>query len=364
MPFNTLDYLFWRGDLPFQASPINLIDQFIFSQLATPDYTHIVSSGKKEVTVEEASEAYFKTHSEDYKSIGVLQSRDVLAMFKELGGLERFRHAALCGFGNRIKYENEEQFAAVTILPTDDLVCVSFRGTDDTLIGWKEDCNLAAMDRVPAQQDALKYLKRAAEIHPGKIMTVGHSKGGNLAVYAAASAPKEIRDRIVSVVSFDGPGFREDFLNSEGYLDIRDRVVTVLPQNSMVGILLNLAGTPFYVHSMMKGPLTHDGFNWEVLPTGFVQEDGLDSISRNIKEILTETLDGMSDGEKETFIDALFDRMMDTGANSVTDLTELTVIEKVRLFGDMKNDECLSGFAERMMQVAKTVFSDFLSELI
>ncbi|MBR0444624.1 MAG: DUF2974 domain-containing protein [Clostridia bacterium] len=364
MPFNTLDYLIWRGDLPFRASPINLVDQFIFSQLATPDYTDIVSEGTQQVTVEEAAKAYFETHSDDYRSIGVLQSPYILTMFKELCRTERFRHVVLCGYGSRTREEKEEQFAAVTIRLSDDLTCVSFRGTDDTLTGWKEDCNLAAMDKVPAQRDAVAYLKRAAEEYPGRLMTVGHSKGGNLAVYAAASAPKKIRERIVSAVSFDGPGFREDFLNSKGYLEIRDRVVTVLPQNSMVGILLNMAGTPCYVHSTVKGPFTHDGFNWEVLGTGFVHEEGLGFFSSSMKDILAETLDGLTDEEKATFIDALFSGMTDTGARSVTDLAELPLKEKVSMLRAMKNDPRLGDFAGRIMQAVRTVLPDAISELI
>ncbi|MBQ3662668.1 MAG: DUF2974 domain-containing protein [Clostridia bacterium] len=364
MPFNTLDYLLWRGDLTFDKSPINLVDQFIFSQLSTPDYQDIVSSGKKETSVEEASEAYFKTHSDDYESIGVLQSRYVLTMFSELCRTERFRHAVLCGYGSRIRYEKEEQFAAVTIRLSDDLACVSFRGTDDTLIGWKEDCNLAVMDRVPAQRDAVEYLKRVAKKYPGRLMTTGHSKGGNLAIYAAASVPQEIRSRIISAVSFDGPGFRDDFLSSEGYLEIKDRVITVLPQNSIVGTLLNMAGTPVYVHSSMKGPLTHDGFNWDVLGTDFIRETGLGTISGNIKEIVAETLERMSDSEKETFIDTLFSKMTATGARSVTELSKLSMLEKARMLKAMKNDPCLSDFADRIIQVTKeTIFPDMLSQL-
>ena len=365
MPFNTLDYLLWRGDLPFEKSPINLVDQFIFSQLSTPDYQDIVSPGKKEITVAEAAEAYFETHSDDYKSIGVLQSRYVLTMFNELCRTTRFRDAVLCGYGSRVRHEKEEQFAAVTIRLSDDLSCVSFRGTDDTLTGWKEDCNLAVMDTVPAQRDAVEYLKRTAKNYPGRLMTTGHSKGGNLAIYAAASVPPEIRSRIVSAVSFDGPGFREGFLNSEGYLEIKDRVITVLPHNSIIGIMLNMAGAPCYVHSSMKGPFTHDGFNWDVLGTDFVREDGLGTISRKIQEILAETLDSLSDSEKETFIDALFDRMTDTGARSVTEIAKLPIRDKVKMLGSMKNDPCLADFAERMIQVAKqTVLPEKLSQLI
>lgn len=331
---NTFDYLDWRGDLSFSASPFCEVDMFICSQLSTPDYSGIVPEAGEAVPLHEAADGYFSRHSEDSGRLGVFQSTSVLPMLKAVSHTERFRDVKLCSAESIVNQENEEQFCAVTLLLPDGTVCVSFRGTDDTIIAWKEDFNLATKPIVPAQIDARKYLIRAASAHRGKIRVCGHSKGGNLAIFAAASVPKRIRKRIIQVVSFDGPGFSEAFLSSPGYLDIMGRVVTVLSQNSLVGTLLSTAGSKKIVHSCKTGPMAHDGFSWEVKGAQFVTEDALSETSVGFDRLMDETLGSLSTEEKQAFVDELFGILLATGAETITDFTRLG---KVEILETMKN---------------------------
>lgn len=331
---NTFDYLDWRGDLSFSASPFCEVDMFICSQLSTPDYSGIVPKEGRPVPLCDVAEKYFSCHTEDVGSLGVLQSTSVLPMLRALAGTERYRNARLCGPENIVDLENEEQFCAVTVLLPDGTMCVSFRGTDDTIIAWKEDFNLATKPIVPAQIDARKYLVNAASAHRGKIRVCGHSKGGNLAVFAAASVPKRVRNRILQVVSFDGPGFSDAFLSSPGYLEIKDRIVTVLSQNSLVGTLLSTAGSTEIVHSCKSGPMAHDGFSWEVKGTEFVKEEALSETSLSFDRLMDETLSGLSTEEKQAFVDELFGTLLATGAETITDFMKLS---KIEILETMKN---------------------------
>ena len=319
---NALDYVRWRGDLSFDASPVNEVDIFLFSQLSTPDYSGIVPPDCGQITLSEACGRYFAAHEDSSPSLGVLQSEYVIPMLRLLPEYGRFAGVKLSRYVNRVITENVEQFSAVTIDLPNGAKCISFRGTDDTIIGWKEDCNLAVSESVPAQKDALAYLISAAEGFRGELTVCGHSKGGNLAIYAAANAPEEIRKQLRAVYNYDGPGFNAEFLASEGYLAVKDRITTVLSQNSLVGILLTQVGTCRTVRSCKSGPIAHDGFTWEVLGREFVPAEGLSDSSRAIRKAMNETLAGMDCGEKQGFIDELFGILLSTGSETITELSK------------------------------------------
>ena len=256
---NAIDYLNWRGDLTFDNSPINEVDMFILSQISTADFKGIIPENV-EIKLCDAFEEFFKIYAVN-DSLGVLQSQYVMNMYNIVKDKARYKDLLLRHQVIIFDKENEEQFSSITIVLPDGSICVSFRGTDDTIIGWKEDCNLSVYDTVPAQKDAVDYLVSESNYDKtSKIRICGHSKGGNLAVYSAVSASKEIRDRIIDVYSFDGPGFQSSFFEKEGYFDIKDRIFSICSQNSLVGVLLKSAGRLEIIHSRVFGPLAHDGF--------------------------------------------------------------------------------------------------------
>lgn len=355
---NTLDYLKWRGDLNFEVSPFNDVDMFICSQLSTPDYTDIVPFSSDSVSIGDVCTNYFDTHIDDVSTLGVLQSKFVLPMLKALPGCDRFKDIRLCFAQNRVVQENTEQFCAVTIELPDGSICLSFRGTDDTIIAWKEDFNLATKEIVPAQSDALKYVETVANSLPGKIRICGHSKGGNLAIYAAVNSPDYVKNRIVSAVSFDGPGFNSDFFTKDEYIQMQDKLTTVLSQNSLVGTLLNSAGTVKYVISSVFGPMAHDGFSWSVMGPGFVPGIGLSEASKTFKEAMSDTLGSMTVDEKQAFVDELFDTLLATGAVTITDLTDFKAPKILELLKSLHGDRKVSQFAATMTDYVLKIASD------
>ena len=355
---NALDYLNWRGDLSFEDSPFNEVDFFLCGQLSTPDYSGIVGEDGPGISITEVADKYFETHTEDVGNLGVLQSVYVLPELRMLPGTARFRDLKLSHAVNRVVESNTEQFAAVTIEIPGNGICVSIRGTDDTIIGWKEDFNLATKDHVPAQEDAVKYLIEAAKRHRfKKIRVCGHSKGGNLAIFAAANAPKWVQRRIERVCSFDGPGFREAFFGNKGYLYLNGKVSTVLSQNAIVGKLLNPAGEQIIVKSSKNGPMAHDGFSWEVIGDHFVKCPDFSESSKAFDDAMTETLDSMDDEEKQEFVDELFDTLLSTGATTITELKEISlpgVLSMAKSFhGDKKVHRFVLSVTEQLIKPTK-----------
>ena len=361
---NSLDYLNLRGDLTFDKDPINDIDLFLCSQLAAPDYKNIISTNVNEKTIKEISEEYFKNHTTDVSNLGVLQSSYVLPMLKEMASSARFKNVIISGYGNIIDMQEEEQFSAITIRISNNTYVVSFRGTDDTLIGWKEDFNLSIYDEVPAQRDAKRYLDSVSKKFLGKIYVVGHSKGGNLAVYAASNAKKSVQRRIVKVISFDGPGFNDSFFEKEGYKNLQDRIFTVISQNSIVGTLLQTAGKVEIVHSRVEGAMAHDGFNWEVKYNYFVNEDKLSDLSNHINKIMDETLSKLTFEEKKDFIDSLFDSLMSTGFETITDFKSNNYIDSAKVLVNVGSNKNVRNFAKSIIRtIEKYSVSKIKSEL-
>ena len=321
---NTLDYIDWRGDLPFSDYPVNAVDEMIFAFIGKPDFTGIIPKDAGAVTLAEAVDAFFEKNPNG-ASLGLLASQKTVPMLKKLKEAPRYGGLKLSLFARDVSVGNTKQFSALTVRVPDGPTYVTFRGTDDSLTGWKENFRIAVSGAVPAQEDAVCYLHRAATCFDGPLVVSGHSKGGNLAIYAAAHMPKAIRDRIEKVISYDGPGFLDDFLASEGYLDLRERVLTIVPENSIVGMLLGQAGRIAVVRSETTGVTGHDGLTWSVGRSGFLPADDLSEGSLAFGEAVRETLAEMDAGDVEELVDGLFGVLDASGAVNVSDFSENTV---------------------------------------
>lgn len=318
---NILDYIAWRGDIPFSASPFNEVDNLILSELSFIDFNGILSGSVEEtVTLREVCESLSIYRDEDLAESGVLIPKEISPLFYKAVESERFGGIALCGFESRIDVDSEMQFAAASFLLGDGTVFVSYRGTDDTLVGWKEDFNMSFLSVVPAQRHATHFLEKIASLYPCEFHLGGHSKGGNLAVYAAATAPIETQKRILSVYNNDGPGFLREFLDSEGYARIRDRVRTIVPETSIVGMLLEHETSYTVVKSTQSGLFQHDGFSWEVLGTGFIILDDRTSESKFVDRTLKAWVASIEPSEREEFVEALYEILSATSAATLSDL--------------------------------------------
>ncbi len=318
---NIMDYLDWRGDLDFERDPINEVDGLILSLISYNDFEGIVPGvgSKDSITLREAADIFKKekdiSHIEDIPFLN-----QIPGLLHKAAETERFGPLRLTWFVNQIDPESTKQFAAVIIKLTEKLNFISFRGTDDTLAGWKEDLQMSFMEEVQSQKEAVAYTEKAMMSIRGDFVLGGHSKGGNLAIYAASSMNELNKARINEIYNNDGPGFQPEVVQREGYLSIVHRISTFLPESSIVGMLLE-HGTEYEVVKSTGLAITqHNPFIWEVIGNEFVLVDSLSKESLNINTAIRSWITQLSHDERREFVDAMFQVLSETGATSLAEL--------------------------------------------
>ena len=314
---NILDYMDWRGDLSFAQSPFCDVDNLIFSELAYTDFSGIAEGDSLSVTLGDAAKKVVLSG----RSSGLVN--DPLPLLEKIPQSRRFSTVLVGGYTNRVEADKGVQFSAVTFLLEDGTLYVAYRGTDSTLVGWQEDFNFAFCPETPGQTLAVQYLNDVAERFPtAPILVGGHSKGGNFAVFAAAFCKDEVKHRLRLVYSNDGPGFHRSIAESAEYRSIADRTVKIIPESSIVGILLNTQEKMTVISSDAKGVWQHNPYAWCVLGNAFVTVDERSFSSLFFDDTLREFLDHLSDEQRKTMVDAIFRSLNASGAHSLHEMNE------------------------------------------
>lgn len=348
---NMIEYLKWRGDIEFEHSPMNEVDIALLTMFVVPDFSGIISSDKKRIVLSEAINRYFSRPGRSGNELGLIEPKNTIPMIQLMGESARFSAAELCGYVISINEEKTEQFGAVTVILHDGTRCIIFKPTDDTIIGWREDCMLAVSDCVPAQRDALRYLVKMAEDENSPIIVAGQSKGGNLAAYAAINAPSELKKRIVKVYNIDGPGFNCEPETIPGYNDVSEKIITLRSQHSTIGTLMNEPGKIITVVSSVAGPFAHDPFVWEVLGPGFVRDpNGQSPASIKFKKAMDKALGNMNKEERIEFINELFELLSAGGAETLSDLKTFSPQRLLTVRKLIKEDNELKEFMSTLIE--------------
>lgn len=319
---NMMDYLDWRGDLSLAREPFNEVDNLLMSYLAYVRLDGIAPApGEPPRPLKEVGEQFFQIHSEEYLKKEKSLTRLAWKVVPKLMESPRFNGSRVRNYVNYISQENEVQFCALEILLDDGTSYVAYRGTDDTIVGWKEDF-LMVTGEVPAQSTAVEYLNYIGR-NSGYLLRVGgHSKGGNLAVYAAAQCEPEIQQRILKVYNNDGPGFRQEFLDSDGLAAVQSKIVRIIPEASIVGMLMLHNTKPQVIESSQKGTMQHDALSWEVMGNHFVRAKELSKSSEFFDRTLKNWMDGIEESGREAFINDLFSVFEAPGVETFTELQE------------------------------------------
>ena len=320
---NIMDYLDWRGDLPLSAAPFNEVDGLILAELSFIDFEGIVPPPEvgNGVPLRDAAGTYFARHNGQEISMGVLVPSRIPDLMCRMAHSARFGTMRLNGYCERTDDAHEQQFAALTVELGDGSIFVSYRGTDDTIVGWKEDLNMGYMEVIPSQTRALEYLGRVARQYPDAALRIGgHSKGGNLSVYAAVHTPAAVQERIVQVYNNDGPGFIRSLAGTPEHARVAARIRTVVPQSSVVGQLLEHEENVQVVCSDADGVMQHDGFSWQVLGDHFVHLDGFSREGKVIDETIEAWEAALSPRQREVFADALYEVLTASGAKTLSEL--------------------------------------------
>ena len=319
---NIFAYLRWRGDLSFTDAHFCEVDNLLLSVVCYLNFEGIVPNkiDSEPILFSEAVDA-FGSLSASSRYMGAILPKETFDLAKAMASSRRFRQTKVVGFVNEVDEDKHIQFCAMTFLLPDGSAFIAYRGTDDTIIGWKEDFMLAFTSPVPAQTRAKEYLEMAAEVFPTlSIRTGGHSKGGNLAFYAAVKADPAVQSRIVAAFSNDGPGFMPEFFESAGYLAIEKRLVSFIPQSSIVGGLLHTPKHFHVIHSTNKTVLQHDPFSWTVVGPHFRHERTRSAFGVRADVTFERWLEKLTLKERETFIHKTFGLLSTSGAKTLSDI--------------------------------------------
>lgn len=304
---NMFEYLKWRGDILFSQIPPNPVDALIFTTLSYINFRGIVPETTSHwITLEDAAVMFF----DDPDSADKIRVKADLELLFHAAHAPRFANVGLSFYQDVFIPEEDTQFAAMTYYLPDGTAFLAFRGTDNTLVGWKEDFNMTFQESIPSQRLAQEYVQSFAAVSKALMHLGGHSKGGNLAMYAAAKSDYFTRKRIVAVYNHDGPGFTEQMMKDPGYLDILPKIRTYVPQSSVFGMLLEREDPHTIIKSSQVGLLQHDPYSWEVMGGNFIPVQELTPDSKFLDKTFKNWLAGMTNEERNEFFDSVFDLLM------------------------------------------------------
>lgn len=319
---NIFEYIKWRGDLSFSAVRPCAVDAVLFAMLSYIDYSDAAYADG--VTLKSFAEKYFSAGDKEIQNLGVvIPSKQINRTLSAAAKTRRFGNVVITDIDSRISVDECYQFSAMTFRLNNTAIMVTFRGTDDSIVGWREDCCLAYLDEIPAQRMAVEYLESVAARYPReKIYVTGHSKGGNLAAYAAVKCSDGVRARIAHVYSGDGPGLNAATVSSERFKELQKRITFLIPQASHIGTMFERGEQITVVKSDAIGLLQHDPYSWELDGPQFTAQMELSARGKKNEERFRSKLAKMSDEEKREFVDTLFSIIESTGAKRLSDFTD------------------------------------------
>ena len=320
---NMLDYIKEFGHVSFEERAFSEIDALVLTELEYLPLEKVVPSdenGENFVTVKEIAE-YMQEHKQelfDENPMMITQERHEVSQV--IADAPRFQSLKFFGVVSEWDKDTTKQFAAVTVEVEPSVRLVIFRGTDDTLIGWKEDFLMTYSPLVAAQTDAKEYLAKQASLWDGDLMISGHSKGGNLAIYAAATQVEDVQLRIVDIFCFDSPGLYRSVLETKGYQNIVPLAMRYIPQDSLVGLMLESEVPYVIVKSNATGAMQHSAMTWEIEDGQFIKMEKLTKNSQLNDQTFKKWTESVSDEELELFWNVFFELLFSVGIDTVNDL--------------------------------------------
>lgn len=357
---NIFDYLMWRGDLTLKQSEFNEIDNLILARFSYFPFDHVLENDET-ITIGEAGKRWANL---DVSKENILQKED-MDLFPQMAKSKRFSEMKITKYVNKVSLEEEKQFSSITILMPDDTIYVSFRGTDNTLVGWKEDFNMSFREKVPSQLEAVEYLNEIANLYPNVLRMGGHSKGGNMAVYAASFCKEEIKPRIRNVYNNDGPGFHETIIAKPKYQRMLEKVHTYVPQTSIIGRLLYHEENYTVIQSTQKGVMQHDVYTWQLQGKEFIHLDEVNGESNFMDQTIKGWLNEISKEQREAFINQVFEILQATEADTLAKMKENWLKNAKILLATYKNmdDETKKMMTKTMEELFSIIKNNVIQKL-
>ncbi len=345
--------------------PFNEVDNLILAQTAYIDFDGIVPESREDaIPIKEVYNQYWLMHTKE--EIMQRESFVKLSPFllEPLAESRRFGDMKLSGYVNHINKDTQAQMSAVQFELDDGTVYVAFRGTDETIVGWKEDFNLSFMPQTEGQRLAVEYLNTNFADTDLRLRVGGHSKGGNFAVYASAFSLATVEAQIMEVYTNDGPGFRPELTRKEAYTNIMKKTISIVPRDSVIGRLLSSSLVPRVVGSGASGIMQHDALTWQIKGNRFLQAEQSRE-SRLLEKILSDWLVNVDDEGRKLFVDQIFGVLQATGLDTMKEvrsanLTDLS--EAIQAARKLPKDQ-QKEFAEVLTQLIKSGEKTFYEQL-
>lgn len=320
MAETVVGYIKEYGDYTFVERPLNDVDSLVLCQFCYLKFDSLVpgvSENKAAVSMRQVmAHADYETLYADER-----YEKDNRALFEAMLASKRYGKMKMNCYINIIETQWETQFSAITLFLEDGTVFIAYRGTDENIIGWKEDFNMAFRYPVPGQEYSVKYLNMVASKLKMDFYVGGHSKGGNLAMYAAMNCIEAVRDRILKIYCLDGPGFRPEILKKSNYKLIEDKIVKILPYSSLVGLIFGTDTKYQVVQSKTFGLLQHNPYTWLIEGGQFVYVEDVQPSRKFSDGTINEWLLSQGEEELKTFVDTLYKVIAASNAKRIVDFT-------------------------------------------
>ncbi len=358
---NIIDYVNNYGDKGFDEIEFNDVDALVFSQLAYIDFTDVVADFESDVRVSlhEVSQQFFEIHSDEEieKQYSIIYK--AINLMRQLANTKRYSGVKLLRFVNNVDDEIDKQFSAINFYVTDDLAVIAYKGTDTSITGVKESAMLSYMFPVPAQIEGLYYLQETAPRTNRDIIVLGHSKGGNLATFAAVNCSNSLKKKIKYVYEFDAPGFPKDFTERYDYVQFKDSIKSFIPQRSVFGVMLYHNNDLKIVKSLNENIKQHQADSWVIEDKDFVLESETDEVSKFIDTYIKQVSRDVGMEDIEESFDAFFEVMEDLGIVNYEALKNTSMTTWFKALGAIKG----IGYEKReaLFNLIKNAFKDYQS---
>lgn len=319
---NIIDYISWRGDLPFTKDPVNEVDALVFSVLAYVNLEKLDWASAPTIKDLAKLQEYLDKEEGDYGPRIIADP--VKKLMKLVAESTRYQDIGIRDYRCILDEATQMQFAATSFDLPDNGLFIAYRGTDESLIGWKEDLNMSFVDGIPSQMEASLFALEQIEKSDRYIILSGHSKGGNLAVWAAAYLDEDKKNRILDIYSNDAPGFSHAFLDSDEYRSVRDRIHSFVPESSIVGILLEHDDYTT-IQSTNLTVFQHDPFSWSVDGRHFIYMKRRTIIGQQMDYWINIWIKALSTEEREQIVEYIWSIISSSNAKTLNDINETKI---------------------------------------
>ena len=366
---NLITYVQQYEDQTFQEKSLTDIDVLVLTEIAYLPFDGIVPSTfnvTEAVSLQQLGKEFESIKEKEHEKNPFMITEERIQLLDVVSKSQRFKDIKVFGFMNDINVELTKQFAAVCYQWEEENRWIIFRGTDESLTGWKEDFMMTYSDLIPAQTDAIEYLRKQADIFSGILNVSGHSKGGNLSLYASAMQDEAIQNRIQQIYCWDSPGVHRSILNTEGYQRVVSKAKRYIPQDSIVGLMLESQVPYHIIESQGSGISQHSALMWNIEEDRFIELTELTKNSQLTDQTFKQWTETVADEELKLFFDTFFELFFEMGVETVNDVYYNFRMYMQKFFEkayqmDIEKREILLRVGRLLFQIRYEIWKDTLS---